>query len=75
MPTEAEYREKIQALDLSDLQDLWKRIEARDTKPDWEPGKAFEYLILRAFELEGAAVTYPFSVTLPFVGDATVELD
>lgn len=28
----------------------------------WPAGKAFEYLILRAFELEGAEVTWPFSV-------------
>jgi len=31
--------------------------------PGWPPGKAFEYLILRAFELDGATVRYPFEVT------------
>ena len=30
----------------------------------WEPGKAFEYLILRAFELEGAVVTWPYVIRL-----------
>jgi hypothetical protein len=40
-----------------------EQVVARNT-PGWEPGKAFEYLILRAFELETAVVQYPFQVTL-----------
>jgi hypothetical protein len=30
----------------------------------WEMGKALEYIVVRAFELEGAVVRYPLSVTL-----------
>ena len=32
--------------------------------PDWDSGKAFEYLILRAFELEGASVQYPYRISM-----------
>lgn len=40
---------------------LWSDILERET-PDWESGKALEYFILRAFELEGATVRYPYEV-------------
>lgn len=40
---------------------LWSQIEAGNAS-GWESGKAFEYLILRAFEMEGAKIQYPFSV-------------
>ncbi|ETW98071.1 hypothetical protein [Candidatus Entotheonella palauensis] len=49
MPTEAEYHEMISVRDHAGLVELWEAVEAGDT-PGWEPGKAFEYSILRAFE-------------------------
>jgi Restriction endonuclease len=30
----------------------------------WQPGKALEYIVVRAFELEGAAVRYPLRVVM-----------
>jgi hypothetical protein len=30
----------------------------------WDTGKAFEYLVLRAFQLDGAEVSWPYSVRL-----------
>jgi hypothetical protein len=54
---------KIRALDWAGLRDLWGKIQAGDT-PDWDPGKAFEYLILRAFQLDGAKVRWPYQVAL-----------
>jgi hypothetical protein len=57
------YREKIRALGWADLRELFARIEARDT-PGWEPGRAFEYLVLRLFELDGAIVRWPYEVHL-----------
>jgi Restriction endonuclease len=54
---------KIQALGWAGLRDLWTRIQNRDT-PDWDPGKAFEYLVLRIFQLDGAVVRWPYRVTL-----------
>lgn len=63
MPTEAEYEARVNTLDWDGLQTLWEAIERRDT-PDWEPGRAFEYLVLRAFQLDGAQVRWPYSVRL-----------
>lgn len=48
---------------------LWQAIVAKDT-PDWPPGRALEYLVLRAFEIEGATVRWPF-----IVQDAGEELE
>ena len=60
---------RIRQLDWDGLRDLWDR-SARGPVPGWPPGRAFEYLILRAFELDDATVRWPFEVTL---GDAVVE--
>ena len=68
MPTEAEYKQRIADYDSPQLLELWSQIQARDT-PNWEPGRALEYLIIRAFEIEGATVTYPFSVRLAISWD------
>jgi hypothetical protein len=63
MATEIEYQQRIAAYNHAQLLTLWEEIQADDT-PGWEPGKAFEYLVIRAFELEGATVVYPFTVYL-----------
>ena len=51
---------------------LWNRIKKKST-PKWHSGKAFEYLILRAFELEGAEITWPYSVSL--FGENVEQID
>ena len=61
MAGEDEYRARIREYDGDGLLDLWRSVEAGDT-PDWEPGKAFEYLVLRAFQIEKAEVRWPYSV-------------
>jgi hypothetical protein len=58
-----DYVSEIQKLKWPELLALWQRIEARKT-PGWPKGKAFEHLILRAFELDGASITWPYSVGL-----------
>ncbi|MEE3717587.1 restriction endonuclease [Tumidithrix elongata RA019] len=63
MATPAEYEIKIKSLQWDGLRSLWDDIENRNT-PDWESGKAFEYLVLRAFQLDGAEVRFPYSVRL-----------
>lgn len=60
----ADYVRRIRAMDGAGLRGLWAGIQANDT-PGWESGKALEYLILRAFEVEGAHVKYPFKVASP----------
>jgi hypothetical protein len=39
-------------------------LQAGKTLAGWAPGKAFEYIILREFEIEGARVVWPYSVLL-----------
>ena len=63
MTTSAEYQHRIATYDHPGLLDLWNQIQAGDT-PDWEPGKALEYFLLRAFELECASVTYPYTIQM-----------
>jgi hypothetical protein len=58
MPTGAEYEAKIASYNWDDLVNLWNQIESGNT-PGWDSGKALEYLILLAFQLEGAEVTWP----------------
>jgi hypothetical protein len=69
---DSEAEAKIQALEWAGLRDLWGKIQARDT-PDWEPGMAFEYLILRAFQLDGALVRWPYRVDLQ--GEIVEQID
>lgn len=72
MPSPLEYETRIRALGWNDLHALWDDIERRDT-PGWAAGKAFEYLVLRAFELDGAQVRWPYSVQL--FGEEVEEID
>lgn len=69
MATTDEYRQRIQELDRLELVRLLERIAGRDT-PQWDSGKAFEFLVLRAFELEGADLTWPYVV---YVKDKIAE--
>lgn len=72
MPTGAEYQVRIEEFSWEELQTLWMAIEQRDTT-EWEAGKAFEYLILRAFQLDGAEVRWPYSVQL--FGEEIEQID
>lgn len=63
MPNSSDYTHWIRLLDWNGLSGLWSGIRTGRT-PGWEPGKAFEYLILRAFELDGAEVRWPYVVSL-----------
>jgi hypothetical protein len=65
------YHSRISQCDWNDLLALWKAIQA-DSTPGWEPGKAFEYLVLRAFQLEGAYIRWPYQVT---VGDLVPQTE
>jgi len=63
MASQTTYEKKISRYKWRDLASLWESIVSGNT-PGWEPGKAFEYLVLRAFELEGAEVRWPYIVTI-----------
>ena len=70
MPTNAEYQARIQLLDWAGLRDLWNKIKVSDA-PEWAPGKAFEYLVLRMFDLDECNVKWPYTVT--FSGGQVIE--
>jgi hypothetical protein len=63
MATSEQYRELIATFDHRMLLELWEQVLSGET-PAWDPGMAFEYLILRVFQLEGAVVRWPYSVKL-----------
>ena len=63
MPAYEDYIARIRSMDWSGLQSLWEEVKAGGT-PGWPPGKALEYLILRAFELDDAEITWPFEVKI-----------
>ncbi|MCP4697436.1 MAG: hypothetical protein GY862_11370 [Gammaproteobacteria bacterium] len=61
MATEADYQAKIKNFTWNDLDALWTTIQQRDTS-GWESGKALEYLILRAFQLDNAEIRWPYRI-------------
>lgn len=70
--TEEEYKQTIQLLDWEGLRHLWQAIQLGIT-PGWVAGKAFEYAVLRAFELDRAIVRYPFTIVLD--GQTVEQID
>lgn len=70
MPTAAQYEQMIGRLRYPGLIRLWDQIVAKKTAPNWDPGKALEYLVLRAFQIEGAKVTWPYQIS---AGKGTTE--
>jgi hypothetical protein len=63
---------KIRRFAWPELRALWEQIEAQST-PGWAAGKAFEHLVLRAFELDGAVVRWPYSVSI--AGETAEQID
>lgn len=63
MKEPSECAQRISRLDWHGLRALWKSILAREKSPEWPEGRAFEHLILRAFQLDGAQVRWPYEVT------------
>lgn len=61
--SEDEYTSRIRTMGWARLRAFHDRLITGRLE-DWDPGKAFEYLILRAFELEGAVVTWPYVIRL-----------
>ena len=69
MPTASECESRIQELDWDGLRTLWDAIARRDTY-GWEEGRAFDYLVLRAFQLDRARIRWPYWVS---IGGETME--
>lgn len=66
------YEKEIEKYNSETIIDLWNSIKS-GTTPGWASGKAFEYLVLRAFQLEGADVRWPYSVKMD--GDEIEQID
>ena len=60
MEGEEKYVDWVRSMGRTGLLDLWERMKEGQELGPWPPGKAFEYLILRAFQLEGAQVIWPY---------------
>jgi hypothetical protein len=56
-----EYIDRMETMQWDDLHALWRAIQVGDL-PDWEPGKALEHLVVRAFRLSGLEAEYPYDV-------------
>lgn len=61
-----DYVTRISAFGWSDLADLWTKIDKvpKSRITGWASGMALEHLVLRAFQLNGAEVIWPYSVNL-----------
>ena len=57
-----EYQRRVLALGHAELLELWQGLREGIAPPDWPAGALLEYLLLRAFQLEGAEVTWPYRV-------------
>lgn len=68
----AEYVLRARQMDWHALRMLWREIEA-GSAAGWPPGRALEHLVLRAFELSGAAVRWPY--TVPIAGEIVEQID
>ena len=73
MPSTKAGFSRLIAFDRDDLMILWNDITEDNTAPEWAPGKALEYLFLRAFHMESADVAWPYGVTLGSEGAEVVE--
>ncbi|QRN93398.1 restriction endonuclease [Archangium violaceum] len=76
MGREDAYKSRIKAMGWARLRTFHERL-IQGRVEGWEPGKAFEYLVLRAFELEGAEVTWPYIIALSPLepGGETEQID
>jgi hypothetical protein len=70
MSTRKEFETAIRKLKWPGLRKLWQAIK-KDSTPEWPKGKAFEYLVMRMFELDRAKVRWPYPV--PLFGTAESE--
>ncbi|MDY7232074.1 restriction endonuclease [Hyalangium rubrum] len=67
--------EQIRTLDRLGLLRLWDWLLEGKPVDGWAEGKAFEYLILRAFEVETAHVVWPYFVSRSEQIDGAVFVD
>lgn len=59
----------------ADLIRILSGLKRGVTQEEWAPGRDLEYLIVRAFEIEGIDVTYPFRVAVHDGNRTTEQID
>ena len=69
--SECELLSTIRSYNWEKLKKLWAQIRIGNT-PGWANGKALEYMFVRAFDMEGAEVVYPYTND---VGNAKEQID
>jgi hypothetical protein len=60
---DSDCEQTIQTMGWADLRDMWDKIQ-KGNVTGWDSGKAFEYLIPRAFQLDGARIKWPYRISL-----------
>ena len=68
-----DYVARIRQYDTAQLVILLQDIRAGRSTVGWPRGRAFEYLVLRGFELDAAEVEWPYNV--PFAGSVIEQID
>lgn len=58
--SEKKLMKRVLSYDWTKLERFWQRIKNKKT-PKWSSGKALEYMLVRAFDLSGADVVYPYN--------------
>lgn len=66
------YKNRVKGMQWDDLLKLWDQIASGAT-PEWDDGKALEYMIVRGFELDNLDVEYPYDV--PPSGNPLEQID
>lgn len=64
MASSEDYIAKIGTKNREELIALWNTRDSTTIKNDWDQGKVLEYTLLRAFELEGATIRWPYNVKI-----------
>lgn len=75
MASSKDYIAKIKEMSREDLKHLWKTRNDDDIKTFWEPGKVLEYTLLKAFELEGAKIRWPYEVRISNDNSIVEQID
>jgi hypothetical protein len=60
MEREERYIAQVRAMGHAEVLDVLGSLVLKRKVEGWEPGRALEFLVLRAFELEGAEVVWPY---------------
>jgi hypothetical protein len=68
-----DYFAEVQQMNAAQLYHMLQELSSGRTPAGWASGKAFEHIVLRGFELEGAEVIWPFNVQL--IGETVEQID